>query len=520
MLPAKAYFPKQEKITIMKKTLSFTALLFLLSITKSSAQCNFVSPTVELNFITTNTPGFCDINFNISFEIDQNGGNKYTYVHLWRTADYQAWISNPNYNAYSSQNIHPEYDNPGGDNLNILQNAVATIILNNSNTPITIENSYGPDPDAPVKNSITNPGITAVRQVAGLNYRYTISNVTVRVPTPGGVNGCNSSISFTGDAWSSQANSNNPPIHCTMLNWTYTINDVKVFGTKSCTTPLKYSLTATTTQTTPFNIYYNVYVDDGDGVLNTTSDFLVVNNNGPHSISSVSPYSVSNLSFDDPNSPYSAPAYKDRSLWYLVTAPTVFSNLVLFEANNACGLLPIVLKQFDAVRKGNLVNLQWETAQEQNNKGFAIERNMAGSWEQVGFVASQAQGGNSDVPLVYQYTDVNTSKAVTQYRLRQVDMDARIRYSDIKTVKGIATDGSLIVYPTPSYTGNITVEATNNTFIQNAQLCDISGRMIKQWNSITTSSLQINNLQTGTYVLKVMNSEGEKFTRKVFVLRK
>lgn len=505
----------------MKKALLLTVGSFMLFILKISAQCNFISPTVELNFISTPVAGYCDINFNISFEINQNGGNKYTFVHLWRTADYQNWIGNANYNAYSStQNTQPEYNNNGGDNLNILQNALATVIINNENVPLTLESTYGPDPDAPVKNTTTNPGITVVRQTSGANYRYTISNVVVRIPTPAGPNGCSSSLSFTGDAWSSQSNGSNPPIHCSMLNWSFTVNDVNVSGTKTCNNPLKYSLLASTSQTTPFNIYYNVYVDNGDGVFNTSTDFLVVNNSGPHTISAGSPYSVSNQSFDDPNSPYALPAYKDRSLWYLITAPTVFSNLVLYEANNACAILAVGLTQFDAQRNGGSVSLQWTTTQEQNNKGFTVERNTGAGWQDIAFVASQAPGGNSSTSLVYRYSDINSTKGVTQYRLRQSDMDGKIKYSETRLVRGDADAARTLIYPNPSKDGKVTVVFPDMSAGRNAALTDMSGRIIRQWSNIPGNSLGITGLQPGMYTLKILNTgNGTQSAEKILVLK-
>jgi len=483
------------------------------------AQCNFISPTVELNAITTPVPGFCDINFDLSFEININGGNKYTFVHLWRAADYTAWVTNPNYNAYSStQNTQPEFNNSGGENLNILQNALATIILNNDNTPITIESSYGPDPDAPVKTTITNPGLTVVRQIAGANYRYIISNLIIRIPTPAGPNACNSSLSFTGDAWSSQANNANPPIHCTMLGWSYTINDVTITGFKNCVNPLRYSISISTTQVTPFNVYYDVYVDNGDLVFNPATDHLVVNDKGPFSISSGTPHNASFQSFDDPNGPYAQPAYKDRSFWYVVTAPTVFSNIALYEANNSCATLPVEFKSFTATRSRSNVLLKWETASELNNSGFAVERNVSGSWEKIAWVPTQAVNGNSDITLTYTYTDLNNAKGISQYRIRQVDIDAKSKYSDVRSVHGEGQLGKTIVYPNPSNDGKVNVIFEDATVTRDVAVSDMNGRLVKQVKGITNNNITIENLQPGMYMIRIVSTEtGEQVVEKVVV---
>ncbi len=503
----------------MKRRLLLMAVVLFSAAPRISAQCNFISPTVELNFITTPVAGFCDINFNLSFEINQNAGSKYTFIHLWRTNDYHTWVTNPLYDAYSTtQNKQPEFNNPGGESLNILQNALATIVLNNDINSVTFETSYGPDPDAPVKNPATNPGITVIRQIVGANYRYTISNVVVRIPTPPGPNGCSSALSFTGDAWSSQANNSNPPIHCSMLNWSYSINDVNVTGFRNCTVPLRYTINLTTTQTAPFDVYYDVYVDDGDNVFNAALDHLVVNDNGPHTISNGSGYSAGNQAYDDVNSPYSAIAYKNNSLWYVVTAPTIFSNVALYETNNSCATLPVNLLSFNASRNGDRVFLKWVTASEQNSSGFAIERLNNGIWQEIGFVASQATGGTGSDRLMYQYNDLNTEKNITQYRLRQVDLDRVSKYSEIRSVKGYGQPSKIIIYPNPSVDGKINVLFNDKEVSRDIMVLDMNSRVVKQITSVNTNSITLTGFAPGMYTLRVVVTKtGEQSVEKFVV---
>ena len=77
--------------------------------------------------------------------------------------------------------------------------------------------------------------------------------------------------------------------------------------------------------------------------------------------------------------------------------------------------LPVNLKAFTAVRsnKSN-VALRWETATEQNNTGFVVDRKTSSGWEEVAFVPSQALNGNSSSALTYQYSDENVFKGISQ----------------------------------------------------------------------------------------------------------
>ena len=125
---------------------------------------------------------------------------------------------------------------------------------------------------------------------------------------------------------------------------------------------------------------------------------------------------------------------------------------------SSCATLPINLKSFTAARNHSNVGLKWETALEENNKGFEIQRKIgAGGWENAGFVASSALHGNSSSPITYEFTDINAAKGISQYRLKQIDIDSRANYSTIRSIRGEEQSGRTIVYPNPSNDGRINV---------------------------------------------------------------
>ena len=175
---------------------------------------------------------------------------------------------------------------------------------------------------------------------------------------------------------------------------------------------------------------------------------------------------------------------------------------------------------FSAARNNSVVNLKWTTLTEQNSKGFSIERMLGnGSWETIGFVNSQAQGGNSTGELTYTYADFNIFKGVSQYRLKQIDFDNHSKISEIRVVRGEdQKTGKVLVYPNPS-NGKVNVILDNSSNnIYDVSLNDISGRIIKQWKAVTNNSIQIDNLASGIYSLRVVNREtGEQTVEKIVV---
>ena len=98
--------------------------------------------------------------------------------------------------------------------------------------------------------------------------------------------------------------------------------------------------------------------------------------------------------------------------------------------------LPVTYKSFTAKRLRTKVDLVWETTWETNNSGFEIQRKTGSEeWQKVAFVFSQAMDGNSNTELTYEYTDVNTVKGESQYRLRQLDKNQQTSFSEVRSIK-------------------------------------------------------------------------------------
>jgi hypothetical protein len=87
--------------------------------------------------------------------------------------------------------------------------------------------------------------------------------------------------------------------------------------------------------------------------------------------------------------------------------------------------LPITLSSFVAVPSGNGVELKWTTSSEINNYGFYVEK-LNGVDYTLLTDSFRKGAGNSIVPQNYSYL----STSAGTFRLRQIDMDGTISYSD------------------------------------------------------------------------------------------
>jgi hypothetical protein len=139
-----------------------------------------------------------------------------------------------------------------------------------------------------------------------------------------------------------------------------------------------------------------------------------------------------------------------------------------------------------------------------------------GVWEQVGFIPTQSS--NSNLALSYSFTDINSNKGVTQYRLRQVDVDSRSKYSEIRAVRGFGFTNDILVYPNPSSSGMVNVVFDDRDDARDIALIDAQGRLLKQWNNINGNTLLIDHLQPGYYSLRVRErSTGDQSVTKFVI---
>jgi len=124
------------------------------------------------------------------------------------------------------------------------------------------------------------------------------------------------------------------------------------------------------------------------------------------------------------------------------------------SCNSACvvvsnpAALPVHFASFMASAGEDGVVLKWATAQEENNKGFAIERRGAdGEFVAIGYVGSANVGGNSVSGTVYEFVDrgVGDEERVVAgggwvaYRIRQEDLDGKYEYSSTVVVNIVSS---------------------------------------------------------------------------------
>ncbi|MCS7074485.1 MAG: T9SS type A sorting domain-containing protein, partial [Bacteroidia bacterium] len=181
--------------------------------------------------------------------------------------------------------------------------------------------------------------------------------------------------------------------------------------------------------------------------------------------------------------------------------------------------LPVELSRFEVIPQENEVQIEWATASEQNCDYFAIER----SRDEVNFhtLTSVSGNGTTSEPHFYQATDKRPFPGRSWYRLRQVDLDGTIHYSETKEV--LFRMDKFRIYPNPVESRIALKVIPGNSFVNSdveVKVWDIQGNLVWKQTTAYVSPFQeilvpTGLLKIGLYLVEVSNESLSQTKRLV-----
>jgi sucrose-6-phosphate hydrolase SacC (GH32 family) len=188
------------------------------------------------------------------------------------------------------------------------------------------------------------------------------------------------------------------------------------------------------------------------------------------------------------------------------TGAAATANVTVYNINPN-SVLPVTWLSFTAQQKNSAIQLQWQTAAEINNDHFEVQKSTDG----VTFnsIASLAANNDSRYTATYNFSDYSPVTGKNYYRIKQVDKDGKISYSNIRQlnylVESKQTRTKIIENPVA---GSIELLYNCNTDHSDISLYDASSKRIL--NLKKSSVLQnekitipINSLTSGVFYLRV-----------------
>jgi len=196
--------------------------------------------------------------------------------------------------------------------------------------------------------------------------------------------------------------------------------------------------------------------------------------------------------------------------------PGTYTNIFAkcFLVMDYLNITPVELTSFTGIVSQDGVLLNWTTATELNNQGFDIERSTSvQSWEKIGYVPGF---GTTTESKSYSFFDQDVTTGTYTYRLKQIDFDGTVNYSDaIEVIVDFTPDNFELSqnYPNP-FNPSTTIEfqvpqASDVTII----IYDMLGQEVK--------SLFAGQIQAGNYSVEWdgLNNSGSKMSSGSYIYR-
>jgi hypothetical protein len=118
--------------------------------------------------------------------------------------------------------------------------------------------------------------------------------------------------------------------------------------------------------------------------------------------------------------------------WYVEVNANDKSNPTFYQSSVTLGPLPITLSSFAAtIVNQNQVRLDWTTLTETNNYGFEVQKSQGNQNNYQAIPNSFIPGhGTTTEPHSYSYVDNSASVGSWYYRLKQIDLDATVHFTE------------------------------------------------------------------------------------------
>lgn len=177
-------------------------------------------------------------------------------------------------------------------------------------------------------------------------------------------------------------------------------------------------------------------------------------------------------------------------------------------------VLPVDLLSFSGKNGKGYNDLLWEITAESKGKEFVIERSSDGrSFEAIGNVTLNSGKTN------YSFTD-QSPLAVNYYRLKIVDVDAKLTYSHTVVLKIGAAATAATIYPTVVTEGWLNIETAATDY--SVSVTNLAGATV--YNGTVHQSgnvhrLAIPGLATGSYIIHIQSDDNAVNASEKFLVK-
>ena len=176
------------------------------------------------------------------------------------------------------------------------------------------------------------------------------------------------------------------------------------------------------------------------------------------------------------------------------------------------------LLSFQGLERNEIVELQWNLAQQHNIRTIVIEKgNGSTVFAAIGEVSPNLKGAQ----LVYHYQDAKSNEGNSYYRLKMVAVDGKVSYSNIIIFYSKESQNDFKIYPSIIQNSATIQLKSDRKAIAHFQVVDYSGRVVSQKNipvQVGTNTISINEMKSilpGNYVA-IVRLDNKVYNQKIF----
>jgi hypothetical protein len=192
--------------------------------------------------------------------------------------------------------------------------------------------------------------------------------------------------------------------------------------------------------------------------------------------------------------------------------PFVFDDFALGGDEDPI-LLPVTFMGITAKKELSNTIVRWDVADEVDVRGYEVEKSLDGrTFQKAGYVSANGKPA-------YTFADNSTTEGVVYYRVKNVDIDGKYKYSSIVKLNGKSAASTIVAkaFPVPAR-NSVTVQHDKLGAGGAITLATADGRTVKSIAPGATAIQTTIDLQSqtpGVYILRLTNETGETQTLKI-----
>ncbi len=209
--------------------------------------------------------------------------------------------------------------------------------------------------------------------------------------------------------------------------------------------------------------------------------------------------------------------------WNATAAIWDFFENYSLEETQQCDALPVSLSRFEVALAENRrsVQIDWETGSERNFSHFEVERSVADGRQNTTHPETLAivpgQPREDGKPHSYRWIDTTAGAGIYYYRLKMVEEDGTLSFSQIKSIAVPETENAdFELRPVPA-NGSFFLAAAHGKFPAEISVADMRGIVIFTQNVRTADeTVSTDTLLPGIYFVRMKGSES---VQRLLVIR-